>query len=111
MQSRIDQLSAQITALDRRTREQAHALDAAQHDAQTARQSTQRLETEFETWRTELSLVRQAIQEQSTADLRALDELNSVLEQLVPEPTPPEPHPFFGDGSHMATDPQQGIRR
>jgi hypothetical protein len=111
LQSKIDQLSAQIAALDRRTQEQAHALDSAQRDAQTARQTTQRLETEFNTWRTELNLVRQAIQDQSTADLQALDELNSVLEQLVPEPTPPEPHPFIEDGSHMATGRPQGVRR
>lgn len=111
LQSKIDQLSAQIAALDRRTQDQARALDAAQRDAQTAQQTTQRLEMEFNTWRTELNLVRQAIQDQSHADLQALDELNSVLEQLVPEPTPPETDPFLHDQSHMATGQPQGVRR
>ena len=102
---------AQISALDRRTQEQARALDIAQQDAQSAQQTTQRLETEFNTWRNELNLVRQAIQDQSHADLQALDELNTVLEQLVPEPTVPGADPFLHDQSHMATGAAQGVRR
>ena len=111
MQSMIDQLSAQIAALDRRTQEQARALEAAQQDTAAARQLTQKLEGEFSSWRTELNLVRQAIQEQSNADLQALDELNSVLEQLVPEPMPPESDPVLHDQSHMATGQLPGVRR
>jgi hypothetical protein len=94
-------ISSTDRALDRRTQDQARALDIAQQDAQSAQQTTQRLETEFNTWRTELNLVRQAIQDQSHADLQALDELNSVLEQLVPASSRFDP--FLHDQSHMAT--------
>jgi len=110
MQAKLAELSAQIDALDRRTQEQAQALDAARSETQTARQMTQRLETEFNAWRTELNLVRDAIREQSTADLQALDELNSALEGLMPVPASPDPFPS-NDTPQMATGRKQGVRR
>jgi hypothetical protein len=111
MQAKIDELSAMIAALDRRTQDQAQELDTARQETQTAQQATQRLEADFATWKNELNLVRDAIHQQSAADVQMLDELNSALEQLVPEASPPEPDQFVGSGSRRATGQQQGARR
>jgi hypothetical protein len=111
-QARIDEMAVQIANLDRRLQEQSQALTAAQYNAATAQATTQRLETEFNAWRTELSLVRETIRAQSSADLQVLDELNSTLEQLLPEPSAPEPQPPTDGEAHMATGRRpRGVRR
>lgn len=99
-QSMIDELSSQIASLDSRLTEQAAALDEARREAAAARAATQRLQTEFISWRAELDVVRDTIQAQSAADLQALDELNETLELLLKALPTTEPSPG-------ATTPQQ----
>jgi hypothetical protein len=88
----IDELTGQIAGLDRRLDEQSRALQAARHESDAARQATQRLQSDFSAWRAELDVVRETIEAQSAADLQALDEVNSALEQLLSAPAAPA-HP------------------
>ncbi|MBL8848975.1 MAG: hypothetical protein JNG89_04795, partial [Planctomycetaceae bacterium] len=88
-QAMIDECSAQIRILTVRVEEQAAALNEARAESEAARVATQRLQSDFITWRAELDIVRETIQAQSAADLQALDELNQTLEQLLNVPETP----------------------
>lgn len=101
-QSMIDELSSQIASLDRRLTEQAAALDEARRESAAARAATQRLQTDFISWRAELDVVRDTIQAQNAADLQALDELNETLELLLQSLPTTEPSPGAVDPQQMA---------
>jgi hypothetical protein len=90
-QAMLDDLSAQISALSSRVEQQATELSQARSQAEAAKLATQRLQSEFVTWRAELDIVRETIQIQSAADVQALDELNQTLEQLLAPETPVPP--------------------
>src|SRR5262249_28694485 len=99
----IDELSSQIASLDRRLTEQSLALDDARRQAAAAREATQRLQTDFISWRAELDVVRDTIKAQSTADLQALDELNETLELLLQALPAPDSSPGGTDPQQLAT--------
>jgi hypothetical protein len=101
-QAMLDELSTQIRVLTGRVEEQSAALNDARAQSDAARFATQRLQSEFITWRAELDVVRETIQAQSAADLQALDELNQTLEQFLNVPETPAPSPGDSDSPQTA---------
>lgn len=111
LQAKIDELSAHVAKLDQRLHDQARALEAAQRDAAVAQQMTQQLLAEFVAWRVDLDLVREAIRAQGAADLQALDELNSTLEQVLTPTDTPAGGPATAHDPQMATQRRSGVSK
>lgn len=101
-QAMLDELAAQVRVLTSRVEEQSSALSEARAQSEAARLTTQRLQSEFITWRAELDIIRDTIQAQSAADLQALDELNQTLEELLNVPATPAPSPGDSDSPQTA---------
>lgn len=102
-QAMLDELRGQVELLDRRVQDQAAALEGARRQSAEAQQSVQRLSAELSVWRSELEQVQSALREQNASELRALDELNRMLEEWLGGSRLAEPPPAPGSSGMPQT--------
>lgn len=76
LRSRVDDLEGRLRRQDADTQQ-------ARRESAAARQAVAQLSSEIAAWRGELESVRKAIRDQQASDLRALDDVNRTLDQVL----------------------------